>query len=69
MAEVVLGVLSASNLRPSMNGIEHLLGDDVMRRAWHVEPGVRPTFERIVNDLDLILRSNDEALNQPISMV
>ena len=69
MAEVVIGVLSASNLRPSMAGVEDVLGTDVMMRAWHVEPGVRPTFQQIVDSLDAILRSNSEALNEPISMV
>ena len=39
MAEVVIGVLSASNLRPSLVGVGDVLGMDVMKKAWHVEPG------------------------------
>ena len=39
MAEVVIGVLSASNLRPSLVGVGDVLGMNVMKKAWHVEPG------------------------------
>ena len=30
-------------------------------------PGMRPTFEQIVNELDDILRSNDEKLNDTVA--
>ena len=45
MAEVVIGVLSASNLRPSLkgigkNGYTAAGGIGIMQRCWNVEPGM-----------------------------
>jgi len=70
MAEVVIGVLSASNLRPSMVGIDGFLGTDVMQSTWNAEPGTRPTFSQIVHDLDQYLNSSDseEKLNAIIPL-
>jgi len=69
MAEVVIGVLSASNLRPSMIGCEGVLGQDVMEKAWNVEPKTRPTFTQIVIDLDIMLQSNNDGLSQSVDIV
>ena len=69
MAEVVIGVLSASNLRPSMIGCEGVLGQDVMKKAWNVEPKTRPTFTQIVIDLDIMLQSNNDGLSQSVDIV
>ena len=69
MAEVVIGVLSASNLRPSMIGCEGVLGQDVMEKAWNVEPKTRPTFTQIVVDLDIVLQSNNDGLSRSVNIV
>ena len=68
MAEVVIGVLSASNLRPSMVGREGVLGEDVMQRAWNVEPSARPTFSQIVKDLDRVLQSDEVGLSRSVDI-